>query len=156
MAIAKISWWKWLGVLLLGYAIVAGTWVPTGPGVAAVVPDVMRTDDAFEIVVQGYNTRVSDAQENQVWLKVDSVLYCASTVEVMGEDLLKASFSPIHRLNDEETAATIVVENAIDGMFLGVKALRLSQTIDGEVTEGCPERPEKLDAALDRILDQFA
>lgn len=146
MSLTKISWWKWLGVLLLGYAVIAGTSVPTGPGVSAIVPDVMRTDDAFEIVVQGYNTHVSEADQNKVWLKVDSMLYCASSVEVMDADLLKASFAPIHRSNDEEAVATVVVENSVDGMFLGVKALRLSQTVEQEITPECTNRPEKLNA----------
>lgn len=146
MSLMKIAWWKWLGVILLGYAVIVGTSVPAGPGVAAVTPEVLRTNGSFDFLIQGYNTHMSEAERNDVWLKVDSVLYCASSTTVQDNANLLVSFAGIHREEDKEVAATVVVENEIDGMFLSVKGVRLSQTEEADITPGCDVRPDKLES----------
>jgi heme exporter protein C len=143
MQLSKISWWKWLATALLLYALVVGLSVKTGPGIASLNPSKVQTDADFVVNIQGYNTQFA-GDDNRVWIKLGEHLYCAESVQVASENLLKATFKSFHWTGKDAMAATLVVENPRDGMFLDVKGLRLMQSEQGR-TPSCESKPEKLD-----------
>ena len=141
----KIQWWKWLGVILLGYAILVGLTVKTGPGIANVSPDKVVITQPFNLHITGYNTTFNKA-DNSVWLKIDSNFICSDSVVVDDDEEIRAFFSgdiAPQYLAKDTNQALVIVENTIDGMMLDVDAVT---TIEGKryITLDCMSRPEKL------------
>jgi len=141
---SNIQWWKWLGAVLLGYAVLVGLSVKTGPGIADVSPKEIKINQPYSLIIQGYNTQFPKTGNN-VWLKVDSTFICADSVVGNSETELQAFFSGNQgaRAISDTSRATVVVENPVDGMVLDVDALTL---YDGfrYVELDCTLRPEKL------------
>lgn len=65
----KLSWWKWIFILLMPYVILMGFLVPLGQGITQVSPYVVYPLKSNKIDILGYNTRFSEDQAIKAWLK---------------------------------------------------------------------------------------
>ena len=65
----KKHWWKMLGVLIVGYTLVAGLVVPLKPGIIGVSPKNAKAGDSLVVEVIGYNTHFEKGKTDlKLWL----------------------------------------------------------------------------------------
>ena len=82
-------WWKFLAIGLLLFASIAALRVPLAPALVHVSPDRIAPGPT-EITITGYNTRF--VKEEGVYLENDSQRVCPSSVSVIDEKHIRASF----------------------------------------------------------------
>jgi heme exporter protein C len=115
------SWWKWLTAALMMYVVIGGLTVPLGPGAAAVQPITFKPDTTYTFNIYGYNTHFKDAKGGrvQLWFKNGNDYYCPSKLEVVSNDLLKATFAVSSAQQDSFTRANfdVVINDDVDGTF---------------------------------------
>lgn len=148
MALVR-NWWKGLGVLLVLGSITIGLLTKTGPGVAVVSPGVVDASSTFSFTLTGYNTDFYGESAPSVWLKYKDRLFCADAVLVEDIKTLRVSFPPFdHRIDTVSRIATsVLIEDEVNGMFLGLDALQLNfNEVAVDTTTGCSIRPDKLEA----------
>ncbi len=65
----KLSWWKWIFILLMPYVILMGFLVPLGQGITELSPYVVYPLKTNKLDIVGYNTRFTEGQSIRAWLK---------------------------------------------------------------------------------------
>lgn len=95
----KGLWWKVLATLLLLYTVIIGLRTPLRP--AIVQTSVSRIAPGEQTIdVRGYNTHFLD-KTLRVWIENDSQQVCASSLEALGEDHVRAKFTVPSGLRNE-------------------------------------------------------
>lgn len=142
-----MTWWKWLAILLVTYAIVAGILVPLKPGLISVNQNSFLTDAAMEMEVEGYNTSfASHPEQTRAWIKLETphILEAVST-EVISDDRLRILFITKGYVpgNLPITPASIIVHHPKDGTMVLPRSISLRRSGEGEGTSmWTTERPE--------------
>lgn len=70
----KALWWKFLGVAILIYVVIAGLAWPLKPGIVDVKSSDAIAGKSVEMQVEGYNTNFDQAN-TRAWLELDDVGY---------------------------------------------------------------------------------
>ena len=65
----KLSWWKWIFILLMPYVILMGFLVPLGQGITDLNPFIVNPLKINKLDIVGYNTRFAENQGIRAWLK---------------------------------------------------------------------------------------
>jgi heme exporter protein C len=126
------NWWKFLCAVLLVYSIVAGLFVPLGPGIADLTPVNVTAGSVVTITIHGYNTHF-DKEAPQFWLKNDTVGICATENIVIDRKTATATFNiPVAV---PQRSFTLIGASEHDGLFLLDNAVM----IRGEFERGAPE-----------------
>ncbi len=131
------NWWKALGALLLIYVFLAGMLVPLTPGIERVAPSSVRTGEALELEVTGYNSRYTEGEQIRAWLKLDEErALAARSIEVKNDRRLNARFEipeylPVGRKVQD---LTLVVDSDREGTSVLPSAVFVTQdSIDPEM-----------------------
>ncbi|MGI8892300.1 MAG: cytochrome c biogenesis protein [Bacteroidia bacterium] len=125
-------WWKFLCAVLLVYSIVAGLFVPLGPGIADLSPVNVAAGTTATITIYGYNTHFNK-EAPQFWLKNDTIGICATETNVIDRKTAKATFY-IPEAVPQRTFTLLGASNH-DGLFLLDNALMLR----GDFKRGAPQ-----------------
>jgi heme exporter protein C len=116
------SWWKWVGIVLLIYTIVAGFVVPLKPGIERVSPTQVTAGQQLQLDVKGYNTLWSGSNSNiRAWLKYNEELQLASVdIEVFSDRTLKATFTIPTWIpeNDKVNTLSLIIDDPATGPVL--------------------------------------
>lgn len=111
------NWWKYLGLILIIYSLIAGMLIPLGPGIVRVDPVRSLSGTRVSMKVEGYNSRYNQAEVN-AWLKLDEHFALeASSVEVKDSRHLNAIFdipSAFPR-PDSIHILSLILYNELDG-----------------------------------------
>lgn len=136
-------WWKWLGVILILYSLLAGLLVPLGPGITSVSPARAQHGQLAEISVEGYNTHFSD-DGTEVWLKTKDYALAADRVEVIDRRHMKVHFSIPGSLpsNDTINGLALIAYTPNDGHAVLPSALFVTGN------DGDPEALERWHADI--------
>ncbi len=130
----KRHWWKILGALLIAYALIAGLLIPLNTGILDIHPDNALLGEKINVQINAYNAHFDEANEIQVWLKLDSVHFLNGTdIKVQSNTEMTANFDlPSIGLANNRTSqsATLIVDNEIDGYALLPGALQISANKD--------------------------
>lgn len=138
------NWWKFLAVILIAYSIIAGLLIPLAPGITGVTPSRMTSGNQEKLTIEGYNTHFSEVVQQRAWLKVDDTHFVqAGQIEVQGEKALIATFNIPHPLpnNADVAAATLILENKIDGISVLPSATFISKGNPSALSANWQEAP---------------
>lgn len=80
----KLSWWKYLAILLLCYVFIAGMLVPLGPGIVDSHPLQSNVGKELKMEVVSYN--MPEDSDLSAYLRIDSFLLKASTIQQSESD----------------------------------------------------------------------
>jgi heme exporter protein C len=113
-----MAWWKYLSIILLVYALVAGILVPLKPGLQDALPESVSVGEEVEVTVYGYNTNFADQQEGlRAWLKLDDnhILPAVKTAVITDEEA-KLTFNLTSPLpgRPSGTRASIILDHPTD------------------------------------------
>lgn len=127
-------WWKITGAVLVLFSIIAGLWLPVGPGVDHVSPTSLTTGRSIALQITGYNTHFkSAAPSQQVWLRHaypgDTLYLCLQQLDITGEDHLSAAID-LPQLPTVHANKTydLVLNNDVDGSFVLRDAILIRQS----------------------------
>jgi heme exporter protein C len=118
----KDQWWKYIGALLLLYALIGGMLVPLGPGIRSIYPVSIKSDTSVNFTITGYHTHFEETKDLQVLFKptTSTEFYCAdsvipiinSTVRVVFH-FPKKNLDTLHVKNFD-----LIVNDSIDGTMI--------------------------------------
>ena len=123
----NISWWKWLGVILIVYTFLAGMLVPLGHGIVEINPRSVKTGEQAQFTLVGYNSHYEQDKDGlRAWLKMDDEhAIGAREIRVKGDRVLELDFDipaylPVSKrvqdfslILDSETDGTAVLPTAV-------------------------------------------
>lgn len=98
------NWWKFLGIGLLLFASMAALWIPLSPALVHVSPDRIAPG-TVEVAIAGFNTRFGATEH--VYLENDSQRVCATSVSVVDERHLIATFNVPGGMRDNLTDVVV-------------------------------------------------
>ncbi|CAN5175956.1 hypothetical protein BH09BAC1_BH09BAC1_20370 [soil metagenome] len=134
-------WWKYASVVLLLLALVAGLYVPLSPGITSVSPDKATEGSALVLGIETYNTHFGTNSNPKVFLKHDSLSFCADSVNITSENTFTASFNipPADGINGSQLFS-VIVDDPSTGTFFSRGAVTLlgNGEFSGEV-HNCAE-----------------
>lgn len=116
----KQRWWKALSILLLLYALIAGLYIPLGPGITDVYPASTSRGTVISLIVNGYNTHFQDDDNSlEVILKNEDNLICANMVEVINGRQLNVDFGLPQDLyvQGKKDYYHVIISSEKDGTF---------------------------------------
>ncbi len=123
--------WKYLGLLLVLYSIVAGMLVPLHSGISARTPLSAHAGDTVVMQIEGYNTHFAQAPDQlRIWLMLDEQhTLAARQIAVRDDRHLEATFHlpPVLPTDKQVASFTLVLDNPIDGVTLLPEALFVRQ-----------------------------
>lgn len=117
----KTNWWKYLGVLLVLYSLLAGLLIPLGPGVMDVSPSQLMQGQANTVLVKGHGTHFKDNEATlKLWIKNGEATYQAQSIVVQDNETVAAVFNlaelntkePLHLIANNDFDGTIALDNA--------------------------------------------
>jgi len=116
------SWWKILGMILLGSALLIALQTPLSPGILS-VEDVSVQDSTLEFSIIGYNSHFQSAENLQVWIQDKTHQYCAESVLTLDDSHIVVKMalpSPLPSnlfsvLINDDTDGTLA---SVDGIFI--------------------------------------
>lgn len=125
------NWWKYLGIAITIYVIIAGFLVPLNPGVIDVEPGRVLSGQPVELQISTYNTWYDRSPESiRAWLKLgDGSAVAAESIVVTGPASLKIAFQIPANLpgKGEIKDAVLVIDHAESGMALLPSAVFIRQ-----------------------------
>lgn len=136
MKFFRATWWKWLTVIILFYALIGSFFVPIGAGVTKVEPMSFSPDTTYTFLVKTYHAHLSsaDAGKVQLWFKHKSEYFSPASIKVLGSDLLEVQFAFPSTLQEQiiPSSFDVVINNDLDGTFAlrDALTLRKSATVD--------------------------
>jgi heme exporter protein C len=150
LKLLKQWWWKILAIALVLYSTIAGFYIPLSSGISAINPEAGRPGAKVSLTITGYNTHFASIKQpnvkvlaaNEVLLKNDLSSICASSVEIIDDNNLLATFDiPADlKVENPNDLYNVIVSNPRDGTFFIRNAFSISR--DGGITAGmaanCP------------------
>jgi len=132
--IEKGKIWKFTGVILLIYVILAGLLIPLKSGIESVVPAYGTAGEKLEIEVTGYNTHFKQGEKNlRAWLKWENGnAISASEIIIRDDRKLTLNFSIPGNLPEkkEVQTVTLLIDNEIDGTSVLPSAVFITAATD--------------------------
>jgi heme exporter protein C len=125
--------WKFAGVILLLYAIIAGFIIPLKPGITDLDPGKCFTGQEITLSVKTYNGHWDQIKEGinaRAWLKLKPDYAIESnSIEILGRNYLTINFViPATLPDNREFAETsLILDNIIDGPSVFPTALFIRQ-----------------------------
>lgn len=108
----KGLWWKVLATVLLLYVVIVGLRTPLRPAIIQTSVSRIAPGD-LTLDIWGYNTHFTDG--GIVWIENDSQRVCASSVEALGVDHVRAQFTIPAGLRSELSDLMVFAGN--DGLL---------------------------------------
>lgn len=130
--IEKGKIWKFSGVILIVYVIIAGLLIPLKSGIESVEPSYGNAGETLKIQVTGYNTHFKEAGNSlRAWLKWENgKAIAAKEMVALDERRVDLTFSIPNNLpeNTEVQAVTLLIDSEADGTSVLPSAIFLTQT----------------------------
>ncbi len=117
----KANWWKYLGAALILYSIVAGLYIPLGPGIMEVSPSELKQGRPNTVRITGKGTHFSEQQNSlKVWIKHGENVICAQKLSVNSNNIVAAIFDvppldgkkPLHLVVNNDKDGNVILDNA--------------------------------------------
>jgi heme exporter protein C len=125
-------WWKFTGVALVLYSLIAGLTIPLGPGILKIDPTSAKAGDTITLQILGYNTHFKSAKTD-AWLRSDQnqVLPALST-KALSENTLEITFSlpSTPSAQQDVQVATLLLSNSQDGGSVQPSALFINPGVN--------------------------
>ncbi|MBC6996069.1 cytochrome c biogenesis protein CcsA [Lewinella lacunae] len=126
------NWWKWLGVALVVYGLLAGLLIPLKPNLVSVSARTATLGETITLDVVGYNTSFgADAGAVKAWLSAgEGLSLAASAVEVLDDRRAKLTFTLPPFLPDlslDKLTLPIIVSSPADGAFVDPLGITVRQ-----------------------------
>ena len=152
----KKAWYKWLGIALVLYSLLAGLGIPLAPGIESIQADHIEVPGPYRLTCIGYNTNFLEAESSmQSWLRRGEFYLCPDSIIVGEQERAELFFSiPDGFLSDEQRHYTVdlIVNNDLDGniafrntivakqlipsSLVGNEVPECSRTVNTKTTEG--------------------
>lgn len=137
--IEKGKIWKFTGVGLILYVIIAGLLVPLKTGIESVDPSFGKAGEDLEVEVTGYNAHFKEAGNSiRAWLKWENgKAIAAKAIFIKDDRRLKLTFQIPSNLpeNKEVQTVTLLIDNAIDGTSVLPSAVFLTAAEEKNLLE---------------------
>lgn len=131
--------WKFTGVGLLVYVIIAGMLIPLKTGIESVKPSYGKAGEVLEIEVTGYNSHFKEAGNSlRAWLKWENGKAITSKSLVIKDDRkITLAFIIPENLpeNKEVQTVTLLIDNSIDGTSVLPSAVFLTASKEKVLSE---------------------
>ena len=154
----KKHWWKLLGVVIVGYTLVAGLIVPLKPGVIGVSHKNANAGDSLRMEVVGYNTHFEKGKEDlKLWLKGDTTFFIkGQDVAIFDDNTLEVTFVIPAMLPFDQSVVelSLLIQNGIDGPFILPSAIFVTHSPDS-VRVHTDEWVEKIDLEIGSSVMAF-
>ena len=150
-------WWKFLGVALVIYSIVAGIAVPLKPDITSYTPTRAKAGERINLEITGYNTQFKEGDQVRAWLKDDEGnLLKATGYAVQDEKHIRTIFQipPFLVSKDQVVPLSIILDHPRDGAMTMSDALFVSQE-QHDINQGKAYWSAELPSDL-QIYDQFS
>jgi heme exporter protein C len=127
-----MTWWKYLCIILIIYATIAGMLIPLKPGIQQATPLMAKAGQEVTMQITGYNTFYKQGEGSiSAWLKLDSArLIKAVDIRAIDERIMEARFQIPSELRsnavDGGTRLTLITSDAQSGVALLPEALFVS------------------------------
>lgn len=133
-------WWKFLGVALVLYSLIAGLLIPIGPGIVAVTPSGFNAGGQVAIDVTGYNTHYTQGELN-AWLRFRDLSLQAAAVSFEDDRHVTLTFNVPQRLPslDSTNAVSLLLHSSVDGISVLPDALFILKSHPSKEVEGWQE-----------------
>jgi heme exporter protein C len=149
-------WWKYLSMLLILYAVIAGMIVPLKPGITHVSPETTRAGQSVTLAFHGYNTRYAAARPDdiRVWLSYDSLnALSGKDLRILNDTTLSAVFDLPAALPEGKQTVFLnaIVDHPVDGVSLLPDAVGIgTDSVSGAGAAAWSQNPvEKLHVIKD-------
>jgi heme exporter protein C len=163
--IEKGKIWKFTGVILLIYVIIAGLLIPLKSGIESVIPAYGKAGEPLRVEVMGYNTHFKKgAKTLRAWLKWDNGMAIeASEIKIRDDRKVALTFSIPGNVTDEKEvqALTLLIDNSIDGTAVLPSAVFITVGAKGYASEnvkwvkpGDFSNPERITFPFRNILGE--
>lgn len=126
----KGMWWKFLGVALVIYSIIAGILVPLKADIFGVTPSQAKAGELVNLTVDGYNVHFTEGETIRSWLKdVDGHLLKAVGSSVLDEERISIQFQlPEYFMTDTEVVPLgLIVDHPEHGAMTSSNVLFVAQ-----------------------------
>jgi heme exporter protein C len=142
VTMVKQNWWKYLGALLVLYSLVAGLFIPLGPGVMGVSPSQLQQGQTNTVLITGHGTHFKDNQATlQAWVKNGATTLCATKIEVKDNQNFIATFDvaalntkePVHLILNDDVDGNVALDNAF-WFNAAENGGQITQTTDCKIT----------------------
>ena len=126
------KWWKYLSVVLLLYAIIAGFYIPLSTGVTEINPEFISPGEPITVTLTAYNATFDEVGNvTEVVIKNDTHTICASKVQVADRNTLKVTFElPVDMLTKSPSELyDVIVHNLADGTFYWASGMQVKTDV---------------------------
>lgn len=126
-------WWKYISVVLLLYAIIAGLYIPLSTGITDVQPEVITAGVPQKVILKAYNAAFDKLEQvPQVVLKKGELNLCAAAVEVLDKHTLQVTFNTPGNMPIEgkRRLFDVIVHDKLDGTFFLVNGISIAAGAD--------------------------
>lgn len=133
LKLLKQRWWKLIAVLFLGYAIIAGIYIPLSSGITDVTPYEIKTGSPVKVDLLTYNTHFTELKVvPDVVIKKGDLAICAESVEQLNDRSLIATFDIANDIPLDKPKALfdLIVHNEKDGTFYLANAVTVDKQSD--------------------------
>lgn len=111
-------WWKFVSVVFLLFALVAGMYFPLSSGITAVSPDKVKEGNTVTLNIETYNTDFNKEDKPTVYLRGDELSFCATGVAIKTPVSLKATFTIPDSLGlGGITLFNVIIDETTTGTF---------------------------------------
>ncbi|GIV32969.1 MAG: hypothetical protein KatS3mg031_0504 [Chitinophagales bacterium] len=120
MRLLRQRWWKFLGIPLLVYSVVAGLYIPLGPGIVSVKPDSTQRGTVIALDIITYNTHFREGDPSlNVVLKNEHNLICNNDITYISPTHLNVEFGidPNLKIIGKKDFYNLIIYNEQDGTF---------------------------------------
>ncbi len=127
----KLSWWKYLAILLVSYSLIAGLIIPLGFGITKSEPFQAQMGGTLEVKAETYN--IIPGSDLEGFLRIDSFLLKANEVKVSTSEAndirLKFDLPDYLPINAKQKDATLIINQKGAGAAVLPSAIFLKQDL---------------------------
>ncbi|MEE9439207.1 MAG: cytochrome c biogenesis protein CcsA [Saprospiraceae bacterium] len=113
----RSNWWKFLGILILIYVMIAGLGFPLKPGITDISPFKVNEGEKVTFIIKGYNSNYSE-KDTKAWLKLtNEEVLSAVTFDAVNDTEAAVTFNIPSSVPNNKALnyLTLVVHNNVDG-----------------------------------------
>ncbi len=134
----KKYWWKIACMALLFYVLLAGTFIPLGPGISLVHPEKVAAGDTLTFYIKGYNSHFDHGTcPPSVWFANAGKSICAQSVQIRNRTELEATIAIPADVKSRNF--NLFVNSCYDGTMVLNNAIMLAGDMNNNATPttGC-------------------
>lgn len=124
----KKPWWKYISIVLLLYALIAGMYIPLSSGITNVTPEVIVAGAPQQVMLKAYNTHFDAAGlPPEVILKNGDINICADAVSIINLHELQLTFNipATVPIDGQRDLYDVIIYHQPDGTFALVNGVSI-------------------------------